>query len=64
MTSVDIVITKDGTIKTHVNGIKGPKCENTLDGLVKKCKVLKDTKTPDYYKDGGGDVRIDSKVSK
>ena len=63
MTNVEVVIKKDGTIQTHVQGIKGPKCENTLAGLVRKCKVLKDTKTPDYWENGPG-VNIDARVSK
>jgi len=65
--SADISITvgKDGKVKIHgIKGVFGPSCENLTKELEKQGKLLKKTKTPDYYKDGGPKVDINTGVQK
>lgn len=46
--TIEIIIAPDGTTKTTVKGIKGPKCKDVSAWLDTVGKVTHDSETPEF----------------
>ena len=49
MQTIDISIDREGKVTAHVQGVKGPSCDDVIKWLRELGQVESETRTPDYF---------------